>query len=186
DLLDVFPKKAIAIFSDERKGRLSMLKLSYPGRRHDPIRLGLVTLCISATLSAGQAPVSIAAGTRASALNASNPSKLGSASRDSATTRPNSVQPVVVTLSPATSPTMGQPAVTVVNITGNGFPSGSMPPTQVTIQIEPVSPAAGSAAFTPASAVVSLTGNARRISFQIPTSISVSVPTAYLASVSGS
>ena len=38
-----------------------------------------------------------------------------------------------VTLSPVPSPTTGQPAVTPIILTGSGFPTGTIQPTDVTV-----------------------------------------------------
>src|SRR5271166_1008730 len=89
-----------------------------------------------------------------------------------------------ITLSPTTSPTAGQPGVTSIIITGNGFPAGSILPANTTVTLNPPS-GAGSAVMTTATAVTTIVGSARRVAFIIPSSISVSVPTAYLVSISG-
>jgi RHS repeat-associated protein len=91
---------------------------------------------------------------------------------------------VTVTLSPSASPSAGQPGVTVVNVTGAGFPSGTIPPANVTVTLQPS--AGGSSATTPATAVTKIIGTTERVTFQIPSSITVSSPTPYKVSVAGS
>ena len=90
----------------------------------------------------------------------------------------------VVTLSPAATPAAGQAGVTSITITGSGFPSGTILPSDTNVTIEL---AAGGATpvVAKASSVTTIVGSTRRVIFIIPSSISVSVPTAYLVSVSG-
>lgn len=89
-----------------------------------------------------------------------------------------------VTLSPSVSPSTGQPAITVLNVTGSGFPSGTIPPANVTVTLQPSS--GGTPATTLATAVTKIVGTTERVTFQIPNSISVSSPTPYKVSISGS
>src|SRR5581483_11381191 len=61
---------------------------------------------------------------------------------------------VSVMLTPAASPSTGQPGVTVINLTGNGFPAGTISPSQITVQLTPVS--GGAAVSASATAVTSI------------------------------
>ena len=88
-----------------------------------------------------------------------------------------------VTLSPAASPASGQPGITVINLTGSGFPTGTILPTAVTVSMAPS--AGGAAITTPSSAVTTVAGTTRRVTFTIPASISVATPTSYAVSISG-
>ena len=96
---------------------------------------------------------------------------------------PRAATPVTVTLSPTLSPSAGQPGVTLINVTGTNFPSGTIPPAQVTVTLTPAT--SGPAETTQVTAVTTIVGTTRRITFQI-TGPNVSIPTAYLVSVSGS
>ena len=92
-------------------------------------------------------------------------------------------QTTPVTLSPAASPTSGQPGVTIINLTGSGFPTGTIQPTAVTVSLQPS--AGGSVVTTSSSAVTTIAGTTRRVTFTIPVSISITAPTAYAVSISG-
>jgi hypothetical protein len=90
--------------------------------------------------------------------------------------------PVQVTLSPTTSPASGEPAVTTINLTGSNFPSGTIVPANVTINL---TPRAGAPLTTQATAVTTVVGTTLRVTFTIPASASRSFPTAYAVSLSG-
>src|SRR5207249_6685582 len=90
-----------------------------------------------------------------------------------------------VTLNPSASPSTGQPAVTVISLTGSGFPSGTIPPGNVTVTLEPAA-ADRPSGTTTATAVTTLFGTTERVTFQVPSSIKVSSPTSYHVSVTGS
>jgi hypothetical protein len=90
---------------------------------------------------------------------------------------------VVVTLSSAASPTSGQPGVTTINVTGSGFPSGTILPASTTVSLQPA--AGGAATNTSATAVTTIAGTTRRVIFLIPASISVSSPTGYKVTLAG-
>lgn len=90
---------------------------------------------------------------------------------------------VFVTLSTLASPSSGQPGVTTINITGSGFPGGSILPANTTIALQPS--AGGTIATTSASAVTTIIGSTRRVTFSIPPSISLSASTAYKVTVTG-
>ena len=89
-----------------------------------------------------------------------------------------------VTLSPTASPSTGQPGVTVINVTGSGFPSGTVPPANVTVSLQPS--AGGSPFVTTPTVVTKIIGTTERVAFQIPSSIIVSSPTPYQVSTAGS
>src|SRR5207302_1415815 len=61
---------------------------------------------------------------------------------------------------------------------------GSILPASTTVTLQPAS-GTGITVATSAMAVTTIVGTTRRITFTIPSSISVSVPTRYLASLSG-
>ncbi|HEU4689471.1 MAG TPA: hypothetical protein VFS23_13955, partial [Vicinamibacterales bacterium] len=88
-----------------------------------------------------------------------------------------------VTLTVTPSPSAAQPGIQAVNITGSGFPSGTIAASGVTITL---TPAAGGASTTATStAVATVAGTSRRVTFVIPATISVSNPTAYRVSLAG-
>src|SRR5271165_3473468 len=72
-----------------------------------------------------------------------------------------------VTLSSPTTPSAGQAAISVINVTGSNFPSGTIPPADVAVTIQPATsgPPSGT---TNATAVVTIIGSTRRVAFQIP------------------
>ena len=88
-----------------------------------------------------------------------------------------------VTLTVTPSPSAAQPGIQVVNITGSGFPSGTIAASGVTITL---TPAAGGASTTATpTAVATVAGTTRRVTFVIPATISVSNPTAYRVRLAG-
>ncbi|MDE3178380.1 MAG: hypothetical protein KGM47_01870, partial [Acidobacteriota bacterium] len=89
-----------------------------------------------------------------------------------------------VRLSPAVSPSSGQPGVTLLSVIGSGFPAGTIPAANVTVALQPSS--GGSPVTTAATAVTTIFGTTRRVSFQIPASVSVASPTPYQVLISGS
>ena len=82
----------------------------------------------------------------------------------------------------ATAPKAAQPGVTTVNLTGSNFPSGTIAPNQVTVNLQPAT--GGPALTAVVSAVTTLFGTSRRITFQVA-GPNVTSPTAYLVSISG-
>ena len=78
---------------------------------------------------------------------------------------------VLVTLSPAASPTAGQAGVTSISVTGSGFPTATIPPANTDVKLEPG--AGGSAVSTKATAVTTIVGTTRRVNFMIPATIVV-------------
>jgi RHS repeat-associated protein len=96
------------------------------------------------------------------------------------------VTPMTVTLSAALSPSAAQPGVTMVNVIGSNFPSGTIVPSQVTVSLAPAPGSTGPALTAFISAVAALPGGAsRRITFQV-LGPNVSAPIIYRISVSGS
>src|SRR5689334_807399 len=87
-----------------------------------------------------------------------------------------------IKLNVATTPSSGQPG-TNVNVTGSGFPSGTILADNITVSLSPA--AGGPAVTTPAISITTVLGTSRRISFPIPTSIAVASPTNYVVSISG-
>jgi uncharacterized repeat protein (TIGR03803 family) len=88
----------------------------------------------------------------------------------------------IITLSGGTSPTMGQPGLTIVNVTGSGFPSGAIPPANVTVTLNS---GFGAAVTVTATAVTTIAGSVRRVSFKIPASMASTNPVKYEVSISG-
>src|SRR5437879_1469010 len=92
--------------------------------------------------------------------------------------------PVVVTLASTTSPNAGEPGVTNMDVVGSNFPSGTIPPANVSVTLKPAV-AGPPGATTTATAVGAVIGSVRRVFFVVPSSINVSAPTAYKVSLSG-
>ena len=88
-----------------------------------------------------------------------------------------------ITLSPAASPTTGQAGITVINVTGSGFPTGTIQAPDVAVVLAPA--AGGASTATAPTAITTIVGTTRRVTFTVPASISVSAPTAYLVSIAG-
>ena len=88
-----------------------------------------------------------------------------------------------VNLSPTTVPGAGQAGVTNVDVTGTGYPTGTILPADTDVKLEPS--AGGAEVTTKATAITTIVGTTRRISFLIPASINVANPTQYLVSVTG-
>jgi phospholipase C len=82
----------------------------------------------------------------------------------------------------AISPNSGQAGITNLAITGSGFPSGTISPSNVTVTLTGGS---GPISITPAS-VTTVAGSIRRVSFTIPSGDVVTSPTVYQVSISGS
>lgn len=91
--------------------------------------------------------------------------------------------PMAITLISTTSPTAGEPGVTNLSVTGSNFPTGTIPPANVAIDLKAAS--GGSTVTALATAVTTITGTTRRVSFTIPISLTVSAPTAYTVSLAG-
>jgi hypothetical protein len=91
-----------------------------------------------------------------------------------------------VTLSNFTQPRAGQALVGSVSVTGEGFPSGTIPPANVTVTLKPATVGGGPTGTTPATSVAPVSGGKQRVVFRIPASIAVSTPTAYKVTIAGS
>ncbi len=89
-----------------------------------------------------------------------------------------------VTLNVSVVPSMAQPGVSNISVTGSGFPSGVLAPANVIVTFTPVTPAAGPTASTPVSTIVSVIGTTRRMTAAVPATLLVSTPTAYTVSLS--
>jgi hypothetical protein len=94
-----------------------------------------------------------------------------------------SAQTTAVTLSPSASPTLGQAGITPVNLTGAGFPTGTITASAVSVSLTPS--AGGTVVTTTATAVTTIAGSTRRVTFTIPAAISVTSATAYAVSIAG-
>jgi phospholipase C len=81
----------------------------------------------------------------------------------------------------AISPNSGQAGITNLAITGSGFPSGTISPSNVTVTLTGGS---GPISITPAS-VTTVAGSIRRVTFTIPSGDVVTSPTVYQVSISG-
>jgi hypothetical protein len=90
-----------------------------------------------------------------------------------------------VTLNGLTSPTSADPNVTNVTVIGHGFPSGTIPPANVTVTLKPTTSGGGPSGATTATAVTVESGTTEYVTFKVPTSIDVSTATSYQVSISG-
>jgi hypothetical protein len=94
-----------------------------------------------------------------------------------------SAQTTAVTLSPSASPTSGQAGISPINLTGAGFPAGTIAPSAITVLLKPS--AGGTAVTTAATAVTTIAGSTKRVTFTIPAAILVNSATAYSVSIAG-
>jgi hypothetical protein len=90
-----------------------------------------------------------------------------------------------VTLNGLTSPTSADTNVTSVTVIGHGFPSGTIPPANVTVTLNPTTAGGGPSGATTATAVTVDSGTTEYVTFKVPTSIDVSTATSYQVSISG-
>jgi hypothetical protein len=93
-----------------------------------------------------------------------------------------------VTLSASASPSAADAVVTVVTVTGHGFPSGAIQPANVTVTLDPTTSGGGPSATTAATKVTvisGISGTTERVSFEVPKSITVPAPTSYQVSIAG-
>jgi len=90
-----------------------------------------------------------------------------------------------VTLNASATPSAADPAVTNVTVIGHGFPSGTIPPANVTVTLNPTTAGAGPSGTTTAVAVTVESGATEAVTFRVPTSIAVSAATSYQVSISG-
>jgi len=89
-----------------------------------------------------------------------------------------------VTLYSATSPTSGDAGVSNISVTGHGFPSGTIPPANVTVTLSSTVTGAPTATTT-ASSVTVVSGSTERVIFKIPSSLAVPAATPYKVSIAG-
>lgn len=87
-----------------------------------------------------------------------------------------------VKLNTWTAPSAGQSGLTFVNITGSGFPSGTISPGSVTVYVNTSCSMTG-ATSTTANSVTQIVGSSDRIQFEIPNSLATGT---YYVSISGS
>lgn len=88
-----------------------------------------------------------------------------------------------ITLQPNASPTAAQPGASVT-VTGSGFPTGTIDPTQVLVALTPVTANAGPAQTFAATSITLVTGTTRRVAFVVPSTLTVATPTTYSVKVS--
>ncbi len=98
---------------------------------------------------------------------------------------PLAAQGTPVKLTSPTSPSASQAGGALVNVIGSGFPSGTIPPGNVTVSLVPATSGGGPSANTTATGVTTIFGSTRRVTFQIPIALTTNTPTAYLVSISG-
>src|SRR5437879_362507 len=96
--------------------------------------------------------------------------------------RADTVSPTAVTLTSPTSPGVAQPGVTMVNLTGSGFPSGIVTPAQTMVNLAPAT--SGPAESAKITAATLITGTTWRVTFQVM-GPNVASPTLYKVSLSG-
>ncbi|MGA2350768.1 MAG: choice-of-anchor D domain-containing protein [Terracidiphilus sp.] len=85
-----------------------------------------------------------------------------------------------VSLSAWTAPNSGAAGITAVNITGSGFPSGTIPATNVSLSV--ASSCAGSGAMAAVNSVTKIIASTERVQFVIPGSLATG---SYFVSLSG-
>src|ERR1022692_3439699 len=90
-----------------------------------------------------------------------------------------------VTLNGLTSPSAADPGVTNVTVIGHGFPSGTIPPANVTVTLNPTTSGGGPSGTTTATKVTVESGATEAVTFKVPTSITVSAATSYQVSIAG-
>jgi hypothetical protein len=90
-----------------------------------------------------------------------------------------------VTLNSSASPSAADAGVTNVTVVGHGFPSGTIPPANVTVTLNPTTSGAGPSGTTTATAVTFVSGATYDVTFVVPTSIAVSTATSYQVGIAG-
>src|ERR1039458_5511314 len=90
-----------------------------------------------------------------------------------------------VTLNASASPSAADLVVTNVTVIGHGFPSGTIPPANVTVTLNPTTPGGGPSGSTTATKVTVFSGTTEGVVFKVPKSILVSAPTSYQVSIAG-
>ena len=73
--------------------------------------------------------------------------------------------PSVIQLSASTAPAIAESGVTVIYLTGSGYPAGIINAAQVSIQLQPQAPATGPAMNAIVSTVTTVAGSTRRVAF---------------------
>lgn len=91
--------------------------------------------------------------------------------------------PVQVKLNPTTSPTAAEPGVTLVNVIGGGFPSGTITASATHVTLAPVGSTPSMSAQT--VSVTTVIGSTKRVTFQVVRGTNLNAPAQYLVSVSG-
>jgi hypothetical protein len=90
-----------------------------------------------------------------------------------------------VTLNGLTSPSAADTGVTNVTVIGHGFPSGTIPPANVTVTLNPTTSGGGPSGTTTATKVTVASGTTEYVTFKVPTSILVPAATSYQVSIAG-
>jgi hypothetical protein len=90
-----------------------------------------------------------------------------------------------VTLNASATPSAADAGVTNVTVVGHGFPSGTIPPANVTVTLNPTTSGAGPSGTTTATAVTFVSGATYDVTFVVPTSIAVSTATSYQVGIAG-
>src|ERR1022692_1315235 len=90
-----------------------------------------------------------------------------------------------VTLNASATPSAADPNVTNVTVVGHGFPSGTIPPANVTVTLNPSTSGGGPSGTTTATKVTVESGATEAVTFKVPTSITVSAATLYQVSIAG-
>jgi len=90
-----------------------------------------------------------------------------------------------VTLNASAIPSVADPVATSVAVVGHGFPTGTIPPANVTVTLDPATAGAGPSGTTTATKVTVISGTQERVTFVVPSSIKVAAPTLYKVSIAG-
>src|ERR1035438_6686304 len=73
-----------------------------------------------------------------------------------------------VTLNASATPSAADPNVTNVTVVGHGFPSGTIPPANVTVTLDTTAPGGGPSGTTTATKVT-VEGATEAVTFKVPT-----------------
>ena len=90
-----------------------------------------------------------------------------------------------VTLNGLSSPSAADSGVTNVTVIGHGFPSGTIPPANVTVTLNPTTSGGGPSGTTTATKVTVASGTTEYVTFKVPTAILVPAATSYQVSIAG-
>jgi len=90
-----------------------------------------------------------------------------------------------VTLNSPATPSVADPSVTNVTVVGRGFPSGTIPASNVTVTIAPTTAGTGPSGTTTALSVTLVSGTTEKVTFRVPSTISVTTATSYQISIAG-